>query len=77
MDSYDTPYKRRDAHAETAHFGEFEAAHPELLDGEPDVTRSDVESVSDVELRTATRNLLESGSSRRRPRDPPAVDFGD
>jgi len=38
------------AHVETDHFGEFEAALPELLDGEPDVTRFDVESVSDVEL---------------------------
>jgi quinol monooxygenase YgiN len=38
------------AHVETEHFREFEAALPELLDGEPTVTRFDIESVSDVEL---------------------------
>jgi len=39
-----------EAHVETDHFRDFEAALPELLDGEPDVTRFDVENVSDVEL---------------------------
>jgi quinol monooxygenase YgiN len=38
------------AHAQTDHFQEFEAALPDLLAGEPTVTRFDVESVSDVEL---------------------------
>ncbi|SEV88437.1 putative quinol monooxygenase [Natrinema salifodinae] len=39
-----------DAHAETDHFETFEAALPELLAGEPEVTRFDVESASPVEL---------------------------
>lgn len=39
-----------DAHAETDHFEMFEAALPELLAGEPEVTRFDVESASPVEL---------------------------
>ncbi|MEF8821133.1 MAG: putative quinol monooxygenase [Halovenus sp.] len=38
------------AHAESEHFGEFESELPELLAGEPEVTRFDVDSVSDVEL---------------------------
>jgi len=38
------------AHVETEHFGEFEAALPELLDGEPTITRFDVENAADVEL---------------------------
>jgi len=38
------------AHVETDRFAEFETVPPELLDGEPDVTRFDVERVSDVEL---------------------------
>jgi quinol monooxygenase YgiN len=38
------------AHAESDQFGELEAALPDLLAGEPDVTRFDVESKSDVEL---------------------------
>lgn len=38
------------AHAESEHFGAFEAELPGLLAGEPEVTRFDVESVSDVEL---------------------------
>ncbi|SEA09827.1 Quinol monooxygenase YgiN [Haloplanus vescus] len=38
------------AHVETEHFGEFEAALPELLDGEPTITRFDVENATDVEL---------------------------
>jgi quinol monooxygenase YgiN len=37
-------------HAQTDHFSEFEAALPDLLAGEPSVTRFDVESVSNVEL---------------------------
>jgi len=37
-------------HAETDHFGEFEAALPDLLAGEPTVTRFDVDSATDVEL---------------------------
>jgi quinol monooxygenase YgiN len=39
-----------DAHGESDHFTEFEAKLPELLAGEPDVIRFDVDSVSDVEL---------------------------
>ena len=38
------------AHAETDHFETFEAALPDLLSGEPEVTRFDVESTSSVEL---------------------------
>lgn len=38
------------AHTETDHFGELEAALPDLLAGEPEVTRFDVNNVSDVEL---------------------------
>jgi len=38
------------AHAQTDHFAAFEAELPDLLAGEPTVTRFDVESVSDVEL---------------------------
>ena len=38
------------AHAETDHFGTFEAALPDLLAGEPDVTRFDVDTAADVEL---------------------------
>ncbi|QSW99743.1 putative quinol monooxygenase [Haloterrigena alkaliphila] len=38
------------AHAETDHFQAFEEALPDLLAGEPDVTRFDVESSSPVEL---------------------------
>ncbi|WP_339102816.1 putative quinol monooxygenase [Haloterrigena salinisoli] len=38
------------SHAETDHFEAFEAALPDLLSGEPDVTRFDVESASSVEL---------------------------
>ena len=39
-----------EAHAETEHFQEFEAALPDLLAGEPEVTQYDVESASEVEL---------------------------
>ncbi|SIS13576.1 putative quinol monooxygenase [Natronorubrum thiooxidans] len=37
-------------HAETDHFAAFEAVLPELLSGEPEVTRFDIESASPVEL---------------------------
>ena len=39
-----------EAHVESDHFGTFEAALPDLLAGDPDITRFDVDSVSDVEL---------------------------
>ena len=38
------------AHAETGHFQAFEEALPDLLAGEPQVTRFDVSDVSDVDL---------------------------
>lgn len=38
------------AHAETDHFQEFEAALPDLLAGEPEVVRFDVDTASTVEL---------------------------
>jgi len=38
------------AHAESDHFGELEAALPDLLAGEPNVTRFDVEGKADVDL---------------------------
>ncbi|RKD89097.1 putative quinol monooxygenase [Halopiger aswanensis] len=38
------------AHAETDHFEAFEEALPDLLSGDPEVTRFDVESASPVEL---------------------------
>jgi len=38
------------SHGESEHFAEFEAELPGLLAGEPEVTRFDVESMSDVEL---------------------------
>lgn len=38
------------AHAETDHFETFEEALPDLLSGDPEVTRFDVESASPVEL---------------------------
>lgn len=38
------------AHAETDHFEELEAALPDLLAGEPDVTRFDVEAAVDVDI---------------------------
>jgi quinol monooxygenase YgiN len=38
------------AHAETDHFQEFEAALPDLLAGDPEVTRFDVESAATVDL---------------------------
>jgi quinol monooxygenase YgiN len=39
-----------DAHAETDHFQEFAAALPDLLAGEPEITRYDVDTASAVEL---------------------------
>lgn len=39
-----------DTHAETEHFESFEAALPDLLAGEPEVTQFDVEEASAVEL---------------------------
>ncbi len=38
------------AHTQTDHFQEFEAALPDLLAGEPTVTRFDVESAEELEL---------------------------
>lgn len=38
------------SHAETEHFETFEAALPDLLDGEPEVVQFDVESMTEVEL---------------------------
>lgn len=38
------------AHSETDHFQEFKAALPDLLAGDPEVTRFDVDSTSQVEL---------------------------
>jgi len=38
------------AHGETDHFGTFEEALPDLLAGEPAVTRFDVDSASEVNL---------------------------
>jgi quinol monooxygenase YgiN len=39
-----------DAHAETDHFGEFEAEVSELLAGKPQVTRFDVSETAEVGL---------------------------
>ena len=39
-----------EAHIESDHFAELEAALPDLLAGEPDITQFEVDSVSDVEL---------------------------
>ncbi|PSQ18737.1 antibiotic biosynthesis monooxygenase [Halobacteriales archaeon QS_9_67_17] len=38
------------AHAETDHFQEFEAALPELLAGEPEVTQFEVDSATELDL---------------------------
>lgn len=38
------------AHAETEHFGRFEEALPDLLGGEPEATRFDVEDASELDL---------------------------
>lgn len=39
-----------EAHAESEHFAEFAGILPELLAGEPEVTRFDVDAATDVEL---------------------------
>ncbi|SEQ52458.1 putative quinol monooxygenase [Natrinema salaciae] len=39
-----------EAHTQTDHFREFQAALPELLGGEPDVIRFDVDSATELEL---------------------------
>lgn len=39
-----------EAHSETDHFETFEAALPDLLAGEPEVTQFDVDTATDVEL---------------------------
>lgn len=39
-----------EAHGETDHFAEFEAALPDLLAGEPEVTRFDGATATDVDV---------------------------
>ncbi|MFD1569673.1 putative quinol monooxygenase [Halorubrum laminariae] len=39
-----------ESHTETEHFQEFEAALPDLLDGEPEVIQFDVDSATELEL---------------------------
>lgn len=39
-----------EAHTQTAHFQEFEDALPDLLAGEPEVIRFDVDSATELEL---------------------------
>lgn len=39
-----------ESHTDTAHFQEFEAALPDLLAGEPEVVRFDVDSATELEL---------------------------
>ena len=39
-----------EAHSQTEHFQEFEAALPDLLAGEPEVHRFDVDSATELEL---------------------------
>jgi len=39
-----------EAHEESEHFQSFAASLPDVLDGDPDVTRFDVESATDVKL---------------------------
>jgi len=39
-----------EAHSQTDHFQEFEAKLPDLLAGEPEVRRFDVESATELEL---------------------------
>jgi quinol monooxygenase YgiN len=39
-----------ETHVESDHFAAFEAALPDLLAGDPDITRFDVDSASDMEL---------------------------
>jgi quinol monooxygenase YgiN len=39
-----------EAHTQTDHFQEFEAALPDLLAGEPEILRFDVESAIELDL---------------------------
>ncbi|TKX55629.1 antibiotic biosynthesis monooxygenase [Halorubrum sp. SP3] len=39
-----------EAHSQTEHFQEFEAALPDLLAGEPEVTRFEVDSAAEMDL---------------------------
>lgn len=39
-----------EAHTQTSHFREFEAAIPDLLAGEPDVRKFDVDSATELDL---------------------------
>lgn len=39
-----------EAHTQTEHFQEFEAALPDLLAGEPEITHFEVDSASELEL---------------------------
>nr|WP_280584957.1 hypothetical protein [Halorubrum sp. Boch-26] len=39
-----------EAHSETDHFRKFEAALPDLLAGEPEVTRFEVDSAAETDL---------------------------
>jgi len=39
-----------EAHTQTDHFQEFEAALPDLLAGEPEILRFDVESATELDL---------------------------
>lgn len=39
-----------ESHTQTEHFGEFAAALPDLLAGEPEVMRFDVEEATELEL---------------------------
>ena len=39
-----------EAHVESDHFAELETPLPDLFASEPDITRSEVDSVSEVEL---------------------------
>ncbi|MUW15884.1 antibiotic biosynthesis monooxygenase [Halorubrum sp. CBA1125] len=39
-----------EAHTQTDHFQAFEAALPDLLAGEPEITRFDVESAAELDL---------------------------
>lgn len=39
-----------EAHTQTGHFQEFESALPDLLNGEPNVVRFDIDSATELEL---------------------------
>ena len=39
-----------ESHTQTDHYQEFEAALPDLLSGEPEILRFDINSVSELEL---------------------------